>query len=230
MSTFRPRQAESNSQLLALSGPASAAVFAVTNIMFTVCVAGGSSSCEQMVSQLGASGAPLASVFNLFGFILPGLLVVALAVGLKRELRTFAAPPLLGLCGASFTVVGLFPMGFGLSGVVGNSIHVIAAQLCGLLFVVAAVLLSIPMRKHPSFIQLSRLTPGLVFLLILNVIIQLEWAPQELIPPGWSQRISLVGYFAWLAFAGLSLLTSIRKKGDNTKSPLLVGPLQSKRF
>ena len=83
--------------------------------------------------------------------------------------------------------------------------------LCPLAFVVAAVLLSIPMRKNPRFIQLSRLTPAFVFLLILNVACALAWAPQDFIPPGWSQRFNLVGYFFWLTFAGLSLLSSVKK-------------------
>jgi hypothetical membrane protein len=160
-----------------------------------------------VISELGASGAPHAFVFNFFGFIVPGLLIVALAVGLKREFCIICAPSLLGLCGAFLAIVGLFPLKFG-----ANYIHVIAAHLCGLAFVVAAVLLSIPMRKNPRFIQLSRLTPAFVFLLILNVACALAWAPQGLIPPGWSQRFNLVGYFFWLTFAGLSLLSSFRKK------------------
>ena len=162
-----------------------------------------------MVSKLGARGAPHACVFNLFGFVLPGLLVMAFAVGVKRELRVSSAPTLLGLGGAFLTVVGLLPVGFTS---LGDSIHVTAAFLCGVSFVVAAVLLSNPMRKHPSLIRLGRLTPWFVFLLILNAADQLAWAPQGLLPPGWTERLNLVAYFAWLTFAGVSV--SAKKNPD----------------
>lgn len=201
ISTFLRGRDQITNQVLALSGPASAAIFALTNIIFTICRADGYSCGKQMVSKLGALGAPYACVFNLFGFVLPGLLVVALAAGLKRELRVSAAPAFLGLCGVFLIVVGLFPVGFTL---LGDFTHVTAALLCGFSFVVAALLLSGPMRKHPSFIKLGRLTPWLVFLLILNPAGQLAWAPQGLLPPGWTERLNLVGYFAWLTFAGLS--------------------------
>ena len=206
-STFLAGRTHTISRILALCGPVSAAVFALTNIIFIECAADGDSCGKQWMSRLGATGAPHASVFNLFCFILPGLLVVALAAGLKREFRIFTAPTFLGLCGGSLTVVGLFPLGFSLS---DNLIHTLAAHLCGLSFVVAAVLLSIPMRENSSFVQLSRLTRGLVFLLILNAALQLAWAPQGFLPPGWNQRLNFLGYFAWISFAGLSLFISTR--------------------
>jgi hypothetical membrane protein len=226
MSIFLPGRVQISNQVLALSGPGSAAVFALTNIVFTAFAADGYSCGQQMVSKLGARGAAHACVFNLFSFVLPGLLVVALAFGLKRELRVLTAPTLLGSCGAFLIVVGLFPVGFTL---LGDSTHVTAALLCGLSFVVSASLLSSPMRKHPSFFQLSRLTPWLVFLLILHLAGQVIWAPEGLLlPPGWTERLNLVGCFAWLTFAGLSLSTSLRQKRDWNRFPSV--PLSSDRL
>jgi hypothetical membrane protein len=211
ISTFLRGRAKIINQLFALSGPAAAATYALTNIVFTVCVAQGYSSGEQMVSKLGARGAPFACVFNLFGFVLPGLLVMALAAGLKRELRVSAAPAFLGLCGVFLGVVGLFPVGFTL---VGDAAHVIAAVLCGLSFVIATVLLSSPMRKHPAFVQLSHLGPRIAFLLILNPAGQLTLAPEGFLPPGLIERLSLIGCFAWVTLAGMSLSKSGIRKPD----------------
>jgi hypothetical membrane protein len=209
LSSISVGRTQTNSELLAISGPISAVVFAFTNIVFTVCATDSYSYAKQMVSDLGAAGAPKASIFNFFGFILPGLLVVALAFGLKRELRVSGAPASLGLCGILLMTVGFFPLQ---STLAGNIIHVTAGHLAGLAFVVAAVLLSTPMRKHPSFNLLGRVTPGLIFLLILNAADQLEWTPPGFLAPGWGERFTLIGFFAWLALAGLSLLASIRQR------------------
>jgi len=60
-----------------------------------------------------ALGAPSALAFNLLGFVTPGLLIVALTVGLAKRVglkRCRVGPTLLALSGSSMAMSGIFPI------------------------------------------------------------------------------------------------------------------------
>jgi hypothetical membrane protein len=75
------------------------------------------SSTEQRLSELGASGAPHAFIFNVLGLMTSGMLVVVLSLGLCSEFSSDRPAKigagLLALCGASLFITGVFPCDVG---------------------------------------------------------------------------------------------------------------------
>lgn len=67
----------------------------------------------QLVSELGEVGAPNAIVMNIFGFILPSLLIIAFAIGLHRGISdglwSKLAPALLAVGALGYVGSALFP-------------------------------------------------------------------------------------------------------------------------
>jgi hypothetical membrane protein len=95
---------------LALGGVAGPAVFSLVAL---ACAAlrPGYSHLAHVISELGASGTPNASLMNYGGFVPGGLMLAAFAVALRRVL-----PP-RPLATAAAALVGLFALGLVASGV-----------------------------------------------------------------------------------------------------------------
>ncbi|MBN2099837.1 MAG: DUF998 domain-containing protein [Dehalococcoidia bacterium] len=77
----------------------------------------GYSFTEQRLSELGASGAPYALIFNVVGLITSGMLVVVFSLGLYSEFNSNRVARigagLLTVCGASLLMAGIFPCDIG---------------------------------------------------------------------------------------------------------------------
>ncbi|HEV2815995.1 MAG TPA: DUF998 domain-containing protein [Allosphingosinicella sp.] len=190
---------------LGWAGPAAAALFAASLLGFAAIRTDGYSHATKAVSELGAVGAPNALAFNLLGFVLPGLLVAALAGGLRAALKSSAGPLLLGLSGLFFLGAGVFPVDMTATGSALSVTHLAMAQLSGLAFAIAVFPLGSAMRRHPHFAALGRVTPWFLLFLLTNVAWQVVWQATGSILPGWGQRIAFGGYFVWTALAGYRL-------------------------
>jgi hypothetical membrane protein len=72
---------------------------------------------EQRLSELGASGAPYALIFNVVGLMTSGMLVVVFSLGLYSEFSSNRVAKigsgLLTVCGASLIMTGVFPCDVG---------------------------------------------------------------------------------------------------------------------
>jgi hypothetical membrane protein len=70
---------------LSLAGPIAAALFSVSLIGVAALRTDGYSHAVNSVSGLGASGAPMALVFNVFGLIPPGMCIIVLSYALTQR-------------------------------------------------------------------------------------------------------------------------------------------------
>src|SRR5690606_24027298 len=98
--------------LVAMAGPLAAIVFLISLLLFAALRQDGYSHATKAVSELGALGAPNALLFNLFGFIAPGLLIAFFACGLRGLARAGGSAVglvLLGLSGLALAAAGIFP-------------------------------------------------------------------------------------------------------------------------
>lgn len=193
---------------LPLAGPAASLAFTSSLVGFAAARSDGYSHARKAVSELGALGAPAASAFNLLGFVVPGALVIGLAVAIlqrapRRTCRTGVV--LLGLSGLSMALAGVFPVDMGARASLTSTLHLIAASASGLLWCSALFWLGPVLRRHLGLHTLGRLTPWFGLFLVANVAWQAVWQSTGLVYPGWGQRIGFAGYFLWTFSVGVSL-------------------------
>jgi hypothetical membrane protein len=204
---------------LALAGPAAAALFAFSLIGFAAARSDGYDHATKAVSELGAVGAANALLFNVAGFIVPGLLIIFLAVAFYRRTAGTAklGPILLALSGLALTMAGSFPVDMEARLSAGSQLHLAGATLCGILWSAALFPIGAGMRRS-GFPRWGRLTPWFGLFLVVNLGWQVQWQSVQWLLPGWGQRIGFFGYFAWAAVTGV-LLAQPRKEVDPADPP-----------
>ena len=193
---------------LALAGPAASLMFAASLIWFAAIRSDGYSHGTKAISELGAVGAPFASGFNLLGFVVPGALVICLAVAIlklapPRTCRTGVA--LLSVSGLSLASAGVFPVDMSARASLTSTLHLAAASASGLSWMLALFWLGPALRKHLGLHTLGRLTPWFGLFLVANIAWQVLWQSTGWVLPGWGQRIGFAGYFLWTFWMGVSL-------------------------
>ena len=159
----------------------------------------GYSQAQHPVALLGARGVPHALVFNLAGFVLPG--VLALLVGL--ELRRHMSPAsrwsarigaqLVLLSALAFAVQGWLPLDPSDLEASGNRLHATAWMLWWIAFVPGAWLLAHGWRSL-----------ALISVVAAVVVLGFGLFAAGAMAPGTAQRIAFGAWFAWFAVAGLT--------------------------
>lgn len=154
------------------------------------------------VALLGAEGVPRATAFNLFGFVLPGLLAASVAWGRRGGLQAGAGLPLrLGwmlalLAALAFAMQGLFPLDASEPAGGRGRLHGVAWGLWGIAFTAAAAMLSMgalaARRRWQAFAHLC--AGALVF--------APAWLLADAVPVALAQRLAFAAWFAWVAWAG----------------------------
>lgn len=191
---------------LAFAGPLAAIVF-LTSVVGVAAGRGDDySHAAHWMSELGARDQPHALLFNLTGFMLPGLLIMAFAIGLSIALDTKRGPLFLALSGLAFMLIGTLPLRESPEALV-NYLHSLVAHVSGLSFGCALVAFSRVFREHPKFVAIGRLTPCFMAFLILYPASQIAWQEMGPMWQGWPQRVVCAGYFFWLSLAGWRLST-----------------------
>lgn len=147
------------------------------------------------VSELGAWGAPNMWVFNVLGYVLPGLMLAACGWLLGRAAKSTAIAVLLALSGAGVAVAGVFPadmsdyrsfttMGH-LAGSTGSLLAWALALICSIL---------LARKSWPALAAVSAaalaLTVSAFFL-------------YETLPSGIVQRLTFGIFFAYFLIASL---------------------------
>ena len=196
-----------------LAGPAAATLFFSSLVGFAALRSDDYTHSRKAVSELGAAGAPNAPLFNLFGFILPGLLIIMLGWRIRQVAGAGtprSGPILLVLSGAAFGAAGLFPFELETRGSLLSTAHLVAAMLSGVLWALALFWIGPLFRRHLGLETLGTATPWFVLFLLANVLWQVAFQSGADIPPGWGQRLGFLGYFLWVTLAGLSLMTNTR--------------------
>ena len=199
------------------SGPLAAVLFAACLIGFAA-VRPEYSHATKAVSELGAAGAPNATLFNVYGFMLPGMLVAVLGLVLHREIqdpkRSPLGPALLIVSGLSVAGAGLLPLDLdNVQGALSLG-HMLMVQASGLSYALALFVLGARMGKDERWRAFGRITPWFVLFLLANIAWQVAWLNTGAVLPGWGQRIGFFGYFGWVALAGLM---AVRAEADEPR-------------
>ncbi|MSS79237.1 DUF998 domain-containing protein [Xylella fastidiosa subsp. multiplex] len=161
------------------------------------------------VALLGAPGIPNANAFNLFGFLLPGLLAAVLATYLMT--RPMQHPSwslrigiqLVMLSGLAFAAMGILPLDIGELEERTTQYHATVWLLWGIAFCTATALLTFALLSRPGVVMLTWATciAGLI-------VAASSFGPAERLHPGLAQRIGFAAWLLWLMLAGWRWPTS----------------------
>ena len=161
---------------------------------------------RNLFSELGAVGAPGGPLFNLLGFLIPGALVIVLALALNAlaggPRRSPVGPALLASGGLAFIMAGLFAPDMRQLGSVITLGHVFLIQASSVAFAAAMIPLGARLRADPRFAWLGALSPLFILFFVAEIGWQVVWRASGAVEPGWGQRIGFFGWFLWVAIAG----------------------------
>lgn len=198
-----------------VAGVAAVVIFWTALFIFAAAYPGYSHS-HKAISELGALGAPHALLWNLFGFIVPGVLLSMCGAGLAKAIevsdRRTAVYWLLVMSGVGFAGTGLIPAEVRDGSPFMRSPftlgHVLMTFLSGIPWVIAAFLLIGRAKRNPAWHR-SR---GVIIVLAavcaagfaVNILAQA--IPVLAHRPGLAQRISFGVYFGWFLVMAVHLL------------------------
>lgn len=205
-STERTRRRQDTHDMdrsIALTGAGASAVFAVALLLFSAATPG-YSNVTNAVSELGIGGTRPALAWNLFGFILPGVLIMIFSLAVFRGLRAVrgAAFPavLVALTGAGWTGLGVFPADEGFRPTFATTLHFVMVSVNYLPFVLCAFAMPIVLRREQAW------RTWVVFSVVAGLTaISSFFIPGHWVGPGASQRIGIGAYFVWLSGTALTL-------------------------
>lgn len=177
-------------------------------VVFVLAVAGfgagldGYAQARHPVALLGARGVPHALAFNLLGFVLPGVLAVAVAERLRRSLPATAgwAPrvgsQMLLLAGLAFAAMGLLPLDVDDLHGPASQLHASAWMIWVLGFVAGTVLLGVSHLRRAHGRASGAVALGCGVLAALAA-----FALQGTLPAPMAQRLAFACWLVWLAAA-----------------------------
>jgi uncharacterized protein DUF998 len=167
----------------------------------------------QMISELGETGARNATLMNYGGFLVYGVLIVGLAVGLHQGIRRgpgdWLGPLLLLLYGLAYMGVAFAPCNPGCTGetpTTSEQVHFLLSRFIVLTAVATPLVLYTRLAKDPAWRSLSPLLvilPTVAYLLFL--------LPVPGLTAGWQQRAFFGFTLAWILVLALGLLRATGK-------------------
>jgi hypothetical membrane protein len=176
------------------------------------------------ISELGVIGAPNATLWNIVGFIVPGLLLAVTGGALARAVRRERSNTLV-LAGLLLVVAGLAVAGQGLipaemiRGVADVTSpytrgHFISSLVSGAAWAIGALLLVKPMKQNPDWRGWRIVS---VVLVIMTLIA--SFTLRGVLPDGLAQRIGNIIFHAWFILMSVRLI----QLGDG-KAPAAAKP------
>ncbi|HIE1098343.1 DUF998 domain-containing protein [Stenotrophomonas maltophilia] len=189
------------SPLLRLSGLFAGLLFVLAVLGFGAAL-DGYAQARHPVALLGAQGVPHALAFNLLGFVLPGVLAVVVAEGLRRRLPATAgwAPrvgsQMLLLAGLAFAAMGLLPLDVDDLHGPASQLHASAWMIWVLGFVAGTLLLGISglRQAHGRALGVAAVALGVLAALA-------AFALQGVLAAPLAQRLAFACWAAWLVLA-----------------------------
>lgn len=168
------------------------------------------SHLTKAISELGSLDAPYKWVWNILGYILPGIAVALLGMGLRREppfAGNEARIPLWALIasGLLMSMSGIFPGDFENRTSTTMILHAVGSFGSFLAFLIAGFWLPMLFRKHAQWRWV--VWPSLVLVIgsIATGFLRTGAAP------GLGQRLGFACFFLWVALVGFSMLQNQRR-------------------
>jgi hypothetical membrane protein len=168
------------------------------------------------VSELGAIGTSNATLWNVVGFIIPGLCLavvgraLARTIGAGQERAGRVAASVLPLFGLGVAGQGLFPalMANGVPVIVSwhTRTHLIVSLVSGLAWMVGALCLIAPMRRNSEWGRWYLINIAAVLLAIAG-----SFGRGGGLPDGLVQRLVDAIVFAWFVTMSIKLIQASRK-------------------
>jgi hypothetical protein len=162
----------------------------------------------QAISELGEVGARNAALMNYGGFLLYGLLIVGLAVGLHQGIRRgsgdWLGPLLFLIYGVAYMGVAFAPCNPGCTGSgqgTSEQVHFLLSRVIILTAVATPLVLFPRLAKDPAWASLSPLLvvlPTIAYLLFL--------LPVPGLTSGWQQRLFVGCTLGWILALAIRLV------------------------
>ncbi len=171
------------------------------------------SHLTKAISELGSLDAPDLWIWNILGYILPGLAIALLAIGLKSDFalasrRALAPAIALGASGLFMAMSGVFPGDFENRASTTMILHTVGSLGSFIAFLVAGFWLPQVFRSRESWRWVAWPSLALVVASILAGFMRSGAAP------GLGQRIGFALFFAWIGLVGYALIRSNRVASD----------------
>lgn len=172
------------------------------------------------ISELGAIGTPHAILWNIFGFIVPGILLtivgiaIACNVAVGPSLQRTLAAIFLAISGLAVAGQGLMPAAM-VNGVAdieaaATRAHFISSLLSGAAWAVGVLLLVGPMKRNTHW---SGLRLASIVLVVLTLLASLTL--RGTLPDGLAQRVGNSFYCIWFILMSLKLIKLGSRHGPN---------------
>jgi hypothetical membrane protein len=160
---------------------------------------------HKAVSELGSLDAPNKWVFNILGFIIPGILISIFSYNLLKEFRSYPIKSypfyLLILSGIFLILAGLFPANMENKKSITTVMHLIGALGGGIFWLLSALTLWWQLKKN----NIWKNTAIATFIIPFIMILAMGFVSKD--TPGLSQRIVFSAmYLSILILAGKQIL------------------------
>lgn len=173
------------------------------------CLHPGYDFTEQRLSELGASGAPYAALFNVMGLMASGVLVAVFSLGLYLEFSDRLArigSGLVTVCGACLFMAGVFPCDVEFAEPsVSGIMHGVFAGIGTFAIIGAALAMWLGLKRDAVWRDYSRLSLGVA------VVAVALYVPYQVCPvTGWIgvfQRMLVLVVLVWLEIMSIKLLS-----------------------
>lgn len=163
------------------------------------------------LSELGAAGTPYAAFWNVFGFIVPGIMlaIVGLTIGRvvipQPSMRRVLVSLLLALAGLAVAGQGLFPAemidGVADVGSTATRAHFISSLLSGAAWGAGVLLLVGPMKRNPHWRGFH-----VVGIALLLLTLAASLGLRAAVPDGLAQRIGNSFFCMWFVVMSVQLI------------------------
>jgi hypothetical membrane protein len=163
------------------------------------------------ISELGALGTPNAILWNVFGFIIPGLLLAVTGNAIADSINSASSKPgkiarwLLPLFGMTIAGQGCLPAKMANGEPVVASWHtrghLIISLVSGIAWILAALILAVPIKRNSDW-------GGMFYVNIVAVLLVIggSFALRGILPDGLAQRVVDAVVFTWFILMSLKLI------------------------
>lgn len=162
---------------------------------------------HKAVSELGSLDAPNKFLFNILGFIIPGILISIFSFNLLKDFRRFPTKSypfyFLFVSGLFLSLAGIFPADLENRKSMTTIIHTIGAQGSGIFWLLCALTLWWQLKKNKVWKSPAIISFTIPFIMILAMGFVSETTP------GLSQRIVFIAMYLYIfILAGKQMLVA----------------------